>query len=155
MSLPNPDANNIGRYNEALAIGAKFTDYLNKALEAVSAAFTLVRARLTALEPIAWVTPTLGANTTQSASGSLTRSRTRGDAVDLQICVDATASATFTICTLPAGHRPPAGRTHRFAGVNGATGAFVLFQVNDAGVVTCGVSGAKTSFQASTTFTRA
>lgn len=50
MALGNLDSNGIGRYVESTPIGTKFSDYLNLALETVSAAFTTLKNRVTAVE---------------------------------------------------------------------------------------------------------
>lgn len=45
MPLSSPDANNIGRYDETTPIGAEFSNYMNLALEEVSARLTVLRPR--------------------------------------------------------------------------------------------------------------
>lgn len=71
MALGSLDSNGIGRYVESTPIGTKFSDYLNLALETVSAAFTTLKNRVTALETSAFVilyrTSSLALTTTESA----------------------------------------------------------------------------------------
>ncbi len=123
--LPNPDANDIGRYDGTVGIPADpidgFPDYQNFAIDDISAAISRIKA---ANNDHVSGTPTLAANWNAPSQHVLRR---RNGLVSYRFNAQATAgiAANGVVATIPAGFRTDT--ITWIPGFNVTSGAAILF----------------------------